>query len=129
MERRTKDNFEVQQRSRQLELRGRQLELYPRGVKKLRVKDSLYLNLLGYYDLINEKKLHVEKEFCIKDLKGNEDIVSTTSSWSSKSSRHCGDNLVRLTDFSNPKKGFIESDKMLIQVTLNYMFLIDVHDN
>ncbi|GAB4852821.1 hypothetical protein Ancab_017019 [Ancistrocladus abbreviatus] len=59
---------------------------------------SLYLNLLGHYDLINEKKLYVEKGVLHQGSQGV---------WQP--------NSVILV--------------VLIQVTLNYMFLTDVHDN
>ncbi|GAB4852976.1 hypothetical protein Ancab_017165 [Ancistrocladus abbreviatus] len=126
-----RDNYATSEEIEMCEWRW-QLQLHPKGSGKFKNERlSLFLNLLNFFDLTNGKKLYVEKKFCIKNLKGGRDFISTTSSWYSESVRSDGDYLATLADLSNSEKGLIDSNMMVIQVTLECVFFMDtkVHDN
>ncbi|GAB4852942.1 hypothetical protein Ancab_017139 [Ancistrocladus abbreviatus] len=85
-----------------------------------RWKESFTWDVKDYSELVRDSYATAEEiEMCERKC------------WYSELVRSDGDNLATLTDLRIPEKGLMDSDRMVIQVTLERVFFMDtqIHDN
>ncbi|GAB4838753.1 hypothetical protein Ancab_028296 [Ancistrocladus abbreviatus] len=109
-----------------IEGRPWKLCLYPKG--HLRGKDkylSLYLYLEDAADLTSGRKLCVDFVLSIKDqLSGSNDEKSVGFWFDSEKDHHGFDDFLPLTELNNPRKAYKANDTVIIEATINEMFLV-----
>ncbi|GAB4838791.1 hypothetical protein Ancab_028333 [Ancistrocladus abbreviatus] len=109
-----------------IEGRPWKLCLYPKG--KLRGKDkylSLYLYLEDAADLTGGRKLCVDFVLSIKDrFSGSNDEKSVGFWFDSEKDHHGFDDFLPLTELNNPRKAYKANDTLIIEATINEMFLV-----
>ncbi|GAB4838757.1 hypothetical protein Ancab_028301 [Ancistrocladus abbreviatus] len=100
--------------------------LYPKG--NLRGKDkylSLYLYLEDATDLTGGSKLYVDFVLSIKDQINDRNHEKSVGFWFDSDKDHEGfDDFLPLTELNNPLKGYKADGTVIIEATINEMFLV-----
>ncbi|KAL9264750.1 Ubiquitin C-terminal hydrolase 13-like protein [Drosera capensis] len=109
-----------------IEGRSWKLHLYPKGNLTGQARFlSLYLYLNDRTDLVGGRKLYAECELSIKDQLNGDDFKQTVGFWFDSVNDHHGfDTFLPLADLNNPLKGFKENDTLIIEATINEIFML-----
>ncbi|GAB2267616.1 hypothetical protein Dimus_002598 [Dionaea muscipula] len=113
------DNFSIEGRSWKL-------RLYPRGNATGQGRFlSVYLYLDDRTDLTGGRKLYVECEISIKDQLTGNDSKRTVGFWFDSTKDYQGFNdFLSLPDLNSPLKGYKQNDTLIIEATINEIFLL-----
>ncbi|GAB4830652.1 hypothetical protein Ancab_040193 [Ancistrocladus abbreviatus] len=114
--------------SHQFNMGGRlwKLVMYPRGCGKNWGKSlALFLVLLDCSDVTDGRKLYVNMEIHLKNLRNEPDITEKIIACYQVSSASWGINLILLRDLHNPEKGFKLDDKLILEIEVKHMYLMD----
>ncbi|KAL9259607.1 MATH domain and coiled-coil domain-containing protein [Drosera capensis] len=103
------------------------LQIHPEGHKAGYNKGiSLYLCLVDFTDLNNGKKLYVDQELRVRNLRNQKDVSRIARAWYTNSAHNWGiSNLLSLSDLNSPEKGFKIDEKVIVEVKLNLMMLMN----
>ncbi|GAB4856358.1 hypothetical protein Ancab_040485 [Ancistrocladus abbreviatus] len=106
--------------------RSWKLEMFSRGHGKALGKSlALFLTLLDSSNITNGRRLFVDGELRVKNLKNEPDKTSKLNETYDKLNTCWGDCLISLSDLHNPNKGFKLNDTLIVEVELKHMHLMD----
>ncbi|GAB4838899.1 hypothetical protein Ancab_039868 [Ancistrocladus abbreviatus] len=109
-----------------IEDRPWRLCLYPKGNLKGQERYlSLYLYLDDATDLTGGRKLYVECVLSVRDQRSGSEHAKSVGFWFDMYKDHHGfDDFLPLAELNNPLKGYRENDTVIIEATINEMFLL-----
>ncbi|GAB4852768.1 hypothetical protein Ancab_016976 [Ancistrocladus abbreviatus] len=110
-----------------IEDRSWKLEIYPRGHLTGQGKYlSLYFYLIDHTDLVGGKKLYVDVQLKLKDQLGDGYHEKNVGIWFDSEKDHGGPHdFLELAELNNPTKGYRLDDRVMIEATVNGMFILE----
>ncbi|GAB4856331.1 hypothetical protein Ancab_040480 [Ancistrocladus abbreviatus] len=103
-----------------------ELVMYPRGWRENWGKSlALFLVLLDCSDLTRGRKLYVNLEIRLKNLRNETDITEKMITYYGVSCNSWGINLIPLSDLHNPDRGFKVDDRLFVEVEVKHVYLMD----